>query len=316
LLVPLWFAFQSLVQGETCPAPVDVEARVRVILHLSPEQELSEGFIVERHEAGLYVELRSADSTLIGQRTLPTAGTCDELAQAAAVVLSTWLSDVHPDFAGALPAPVPQPEPEPQPEPQPEPPPPRTRSTEDSKLQARPTSPPAPPPGRPTPRAWDLALGLGSDFTGGHFALALPFSVGYLAVGGGFGLAAMTIATPSRKDPLGPGQVNWRRWPLGVGPSLRVGQPRLAWDFSPGVAVGWLHVSGTNFDHTSQQDGVVWGGYLNLRASSRGPHWGVFALADAQFYPGEARVYVTGISAAWTVPALSLALAVGVDFSP
>jgi hypothetical protein len=309
LLVPLWFAFQSLVQGETCPAPVDVEARVRVILHLAPEQELSEGFIVERHEAGLYVELRSADGALIGQRTLPSAGSCDELAQAAAVVLSTWLSDVHPDFAGALPERAPEPEPEPEPEPAPAPPP-------KPKPKPEPEQRAAPPPSPPTPRTWDLALGVGSDLSGGHFTLALPLTVGYVAVVDGFGVSAMTIATPSRQEPLGPGQVNWRRWPFGVGPSLRVGSPGLAWDLSLGGALGWLHLAGTNFDHTSQKNGVVWGGYLNFRVSSRGPHWGIFALADAQFYPGEARVSVTGIRESWPVPPLSLALAVGVDFSP
>ena len=106
------FAFQSLVVGETCPAAVDVESRVRAILHLAPEQELSEHFAVERHEAGLYVELRLADATLVGQRTLPAEGNCDELAQAAAVVLSAWLSDVHPDFAGVLPPAAPQRAPE------------------------------------------------------------------------------------------------------------------------------------------------------------------------------------------------------------
>ena len=61
---------------------------MHVILHLRPEQALSEHFVVERHEAGLYVELRSADSTLIGERTLPAEGSCDELAQAAAVILN------------------------------------------------------------------------------------------------------------------------------------------------------------------------------------------------------------------------------------
>ena len=88
LLVPLWLAFEALAVGETCPASVDVQTRVRSILHLAPEQTLSESFLVERHESGLYVELRGNDAAVIGQRTLPLAGSCDELAQAAAVVLA------------------------------------------------------------------------------------------------------------------------------------------------------------------------------------------------------------------------------------
>jgi hypothetical protein len=242
---------------------------------------------------------------------LPAQGSCDELAQAAAVILSAWLSDVHPDFAGALPERAP--EPEPQPEPQPEPPAPPPKPQPAPAPQAQPPAPRAPH----TPRRWDLALGIGGDLSGGRFTVALPLTVGYRPVSGGFGFSAMAIATPSRQEPLGPGQVSWRRWPLAVGPSLRLGSPRLAWDFDPGVAVGWLHVAGTNFDHTSQKDGADWGGYLNVRVSSRGRHWGVFGLADAQFYPGKADVYVSGIpDAPWTVPGLSLVLAVGVDFSP
>jgi hypothetical protein len=307
LLVPIWLTLQTLAAGENCPALVDVEARVRVILHLAPEQKLSEGFVVERHEAGLYVELRGADSTLIGERTLPEQGSCDELAQAAAVILSAWLSDVHPDFAGALPD---RAEPEPQPEPSAAAPPPKPKP-------APPRRPPPPPPATSrTLRGWDLGLGLGSDLTGGRFTVALPLTVGYGSVTSGFGVSAMTIVTPSRQSPLPPGQVSWRRWPLGVGPNLRVGGLRLAWDFNPGVAVGWLHVAGSNFDHNSPKDGLDFGGYFNVRVSSRGRHWGIFGLADAQFYPGGANVYVTGITPTWTVPGLSLALAVGIDFSP
>ena len=119
MLIPVLFALQSLAAGETCPAAEDVQAKVRTILHLAPEQQLTESFLVERHEAGLYVVLKAADASVIGERTLPLEGSCDELAQAAAVVLSAWLTDVHPDFAGALPAPVPAPAPEPQPPPEP-----------------------------------------------------------------------------------------------------------------------------------------------------------------------------------------------------
>ena len=165
MLVPVWFAFQALAIGETCPASVDVEARVRTILHLKAEQELSESFLVERHEAGLNVELRGADASTIGQRTLPTEGSCDELAQAAAVVLSAWLTDVHPDFAGALPAPEPKPGPEPPPEPKSELEPPKPPPVTETK---------APPPKSPAPvtaRAWDFALGIGADYSASHAAL-------------------------------------------------------------------------------------------------------------------------------------------------
>jgi hypothetical protein len=311
LLVPVWFAFQSLVQGETCPAAVDVEARVRVILHLAPERELSEGFVVERHESGLYVELRSADSTLIGQRTLPTQGSCDELAQAAAVVLSAWLSDVHPDFAGALPEPPPPAEPAPEPEPGPEPPPPPARKPQ---RQAPPQPPPPPTPS--TPHGWDFALGVGADLSGAKLAVAAPLSISYGAVTRGFGASFLAIATPPREQPFGPGQISWWRWPFGVGPSFRLTAANLAWELSAGPALGWLRAQGAGYDHNFTKGGTDWGGYLSLRASSRGQHWGLFGLANAQIYPADTSVSVSGVGGSWPVPRFSLGLAVGARFSP
>ncbi len=310
MLVPVLFAFQSLVVGENCPAAVDVEARVRTILHLTPEQELSEGFAVERHEAGLYVELRSADSTLIGQRTLPAEGSCDELAQAAAVVLSAWLSDVHPDFAGALPPGV-APEPEPAPAPEPAPPPP---------LPAPRVAPAPPPPRVAAPaRAWDLALGIGGDLAGGEPALAGYVGVGYGARATGWGGALMLAPALARNESLGqgPGSVQWRRWPVGVGPSLRLAQGSVDWDFTAGPALAWLHLVASQLQRLNPpQNGALWGGFLNLRLASHARPWGVFGLLDAQLYPKRVTVHATNVSPDYVLPIWGLSLAVGARFSP
>jgi hypothetical protein len=304
LLVPVWLAFQALAVGETCPSSLDVEARVRTILHLRAEQELSESFLVERHEAGLYVELRAADATSIGQRTLPADGSCDELAQAAAVVLSSWLTDVHPDFAGALPPPpAPQPEPEPEPEPAPTPAP---------RIKTPP--PPAPAP-IITPRSWDFAFGIGGDYSGAQAALAGFVGAGYLARERGVGVSAMVMPMLSRQHSLGPGTVDWRRWPLGVGPALRLGVAGAAVDASAGPALAWLHFAGDHFDANDVRDGVAWGGFLNLRVSSRADRWGVFGLLDAQVYPA-VTVAARDVQQEWSLPPLSLALVVGARFSP
>ncbi len=307
LLVPVLFAFQSLVVGENCPAPVDVEARVRTILHLTPEQELSEGFAVERHEAGLYVELRSADSTLIGQRTLPGEGNCDELAQAAAVVLSAWLSDVHPDFAGALPAPAPpEPKAKPAPDPAPALPPPPV---------AKP-APPPPPPLLHSPNAWDIALGIGGDLSGAQPALAGYLGVGYGARQNGWGLTSFVAPTLTRAESLRPGTAEWRRWPLGIGPSLRQASAGVLWDFNVGASLAWLHFDGSDLQHTSPHDGAQWGGFLNVRVANRSLPWGIFGLLDAQVFPAKVRVTATNVGRDYVLPLFGLALAVGVRFSP
>jgi hypothetical protein len=292
---------------------VDVEARVRTILHLPVEQELSEGFVVERHEAGLYVELRSADNAVIGQRTLPAEGNCDELAQAAAVVLSAWLSDVHPDFAGALPpatepapALVPVPELAPVAVPAPVP-----------VLPAR-AAPPPPASPLPPPRRLELALGAGADISEKGIALGGFLLGDYASPRRGLGLSAIAGVVWPRQESLGVGFVEWRRWSFGIGLSLRESIDDIRWEVSAGPSVGWLHFVGSNFDHPSSQDGVDWGAFLNLRASSRGRRAGVFGLGNAQLFPADSGAYARGEGGPWfvRVPSFSLGLAVGAWLAP
>lgn len=314
LLVPFWLAFEALAVGETCPASVDVEARVRAILHLSPEQTLSESFLVERHESGLYVELRSSDTAVIGQRTLPAAGSCDELAQASAVVLAAWLTDVHPDFAGALPAPPPEQPAEPKAE-EPSPEEPKPASSGASLKSAEHPPPPLPPP-PPKRYLWDFALGVGADYAAGELALAGYVSAGLAPESGGLGLGLMAIPSASRERALGPGNFEWRRWPLGLGPTWRLVSPSVVVDVSAGAALAWLHFSGSVFDRTFQPNGAAWGGFLSLRASTQGRHWGALWWLEGQYYPAESKVYASGVDAQWVLPKTSLGAFVGVRFSP
>jgi hypothetical protein len=306
LVAPLVFAFTSLVAGETCPAPVDVEARVRAILHLAVEQQLSEGFVVERRESGLYVELRSADSTLIGQRTLPVEGSCDELAQAAAVVLSAWLNDAHPDFAGALPPTTP---PGPEPAPPPEPvavPKPAPAPVAAPALDAAPS------------RRFELGLGVGADLSGESFVPTAFVVGGFVPVAGGFGVSGVLGASSSRELSLGPGRVAWRRWPFGLGPSYRAATSRVSFEANVGPALAWLHLDGSNFAQSSTQNGVEPGAFLQLRADSRGSRWGVFGLANAQYYPLDSGASASSPDERWfaPVPRFSVGLAVGAWLLP
>lgn len=314
MLFPLWLAFEALAVGETCPASVDVETRVRAILHLTAEQTLAESFLVERHESGLYVELRGVDANVIGQRTVPSAGSCDELAQAAAVVLAAWLTDVHPDFAGALPPP---PVEEPKPEEPPAEEPPVEKKPEPIAFAGKAAQGDEPVNATPAARyVWDFALGLGADYSASELALAGVVGVGLLPEKSGLGLSAFAVATTSRQRALGPGTFDWRRWPLGLGPTLRLSRPAFVLDASAGPAVAWLHFSGSVFDRNFQPNGAVWGGFLNLRAATGGRHWSAFGALQGQYYPAESRVYASGVQDDWALPQLSLGAFVGARFSP
>ena len=310
LLVPVLIALESLAVGETCPAAVDVEARVRTILHLTPEQRLTESFLVERREAGLHVVLHGADSGVIGQRTLPLEGNCDELAQAAAVVLSAWLTDVHPDFAGALPArpklttePPPAPA-EPEPEPQRQPPKPTARPRPVRVRAAKPIT-----------YRFEAGLGLAADLTDEAFAPAAVATAGYTAQDKGFGVVALLAATIAREDAHAPGQILWWRWPAALGPSYRLSSSALSADLSAGPLAAWLHLKGLDFTTNITQDVLTWGGFATLRVSGRSRPFAPFGLLNLQIYPADAAAIVQGIKPQWPIPRWSLLASLGARFS-
>jgi len=306
-------AFTSLVLGETCPAPTDVEQRVRAILHLSAEQRLDESFLVERHEAGLFVELRGVDSTIIGQRTLPSDGSCDELAQAAAVVLSAWLTDVHPDFAGALPKPEPASEPEPVPAKAPEPAPlPTPVAASDAPARVTALAP-SPPPVRRGSLHWELSLGAGADMTARQLALAGLASLAYLPAKSGWGAGLYVLLDGSRRQSLGAGAVSWSRWPVACGPTLRVASSWMTLDFSAGPALSWVRLGGRDFDDNSSYSTPSWSGFFSARLASGGP-FGVFGQGLGQVYLGRPTA-VFG-EAEYRLPRVGAAVLLGAHWSP
>lgn len=311
MLIPILFALQGLAAGETCPASGDVQARVRTILHLAPEQQLTESFLIERHEAGLYVVLKAADASVIGERTLPLEGSCDELAQAAAVVLSAWLTDVHPDFAAALPAPTTGPAAEPQTAPQSEQP----AAPEPAPRKPAPVFPVR--PSAPTnPGRFDWGLGAGADVASVGFAPAALASAGYGFEVSGLGISLFAAVSSSREQELGPGNVEWRRWPLTLAPRWRLTQWGLRWDVSAGPTVAWLHLVGKNFTDQATEDGAAFGGSLTIRAAGQGS-WAPFGLANLQFYPGDSVAYITAGTGRqeFVLPSLTFLVTAGLRFS-
>jgi hypothetical protein len=204
------------------------------------------------------------------------------------------------------PAPEPEPEPQPQPEPKPKPKPPE--------LVPPPPAPLTPPVS--IEHRWQFLLGAGGDLSNGALAPTLLTGASYGAEVSGFAVSARALITLPRKQPLDPGQVSWRRWPLGVGPTLRLETPTLALALSAGPAVAWLHLAGDSFDHDTSQDGAAWGGFAEVLVSGKGRPFTPFAAFVAQFYPKDTEVYVTRLAQRWVLPPLSLSITVGARFVP
>lgn len=302
MLIPFAFALTQLVEGETCPAPGDVERRVRAILHLSDEQMLSETFLAERREAGLFVELRGADSTSIGERLLPSEGSCDELAQAAAVVLSAWLTDVHPDFALDVPAASPPTE---TPAPPSPPPPSPPRVTVPLRAERAPRL-------ALTRYRFEMEVGAGAGIADGRWTLAGSVAAAVVP-GSGLGARSTVLVDTARREPLGGGSVTWRRWPVSLGPVLRFNANGVVYDVSLAPALVWLRVAGADFEPNRSRNAFTWAGVGEVRAASRG-RFGWFAALQGQAYLVDSSAYVGGDE--YQLPRFALTLWAGARLAP
>jgi hypothetical protein len=281
---------------------------VRAILHLEEEQVLTEKSVVQRREAGLFVELRDALGIVIGERLLPKEGSCEELAQAAAVVLSAWLSDVHPDFAPGLPVPEPLPalgEEEQQPPPTASPPsepPPR-----DAPLRPIELRPARSFRSLPNRRRWQLDAGAGVGVIGGEPSLAGSLGASWVPARG-WGVRAGVLVDAVRRAELDPGSVRWRRWPLSVGPTWCLSTDAVELDLTVAPALSWLRVSGADFEPVKTQSDVTWALAVDARVASRAA-LGWFAAASGQVYLGESTAFAG--AAEYALPRLVVTLLVG-----
>jgi hypothetical protein len=253
------------IRSETqCPAAEQVEERVRHILDLKDER-IEERAIITRQERSLRVVFRAADGRDLAERVLSTDASCEDLAQAVAIVLATWISDVHPEYLGALPQPEGGSAANP-------PAPPSTAGDTRGDVPTAPTATTrfsndiAPPDARPSesvPRRFELGLGVGAALP--QASAAASILAAWVPTGSGLGLAAAaTIATP-REEPLADGRLQWRRWPVAGGLVLRAPVGRVVLDLVAGGALAWSHLTGRGFPSTSSADDFTLGAFASLR---------------------------------------------------
>jgi hypothetical protein len=272
LLWPFVLAQTLVTSAQDCPAASSVEARVREVLGLragSPAFE--ERATIDRDGASLRVTLRTHDGRVLGDRRLQADGSCQDLVGVVAVVLAAWLSDVHPEFVGALPAPAP--------------------------LPAPPSAPaPIAPPGesieaRRPPRQWVLGAGIGADFSSLAPAPFVALGVGWIPERSGLGAALAATLVGARSEDLSTGSVRHWRWPLELGPVLRVPVGSAALDFGAGAALAWLHLEGSGFASSASHDAFHAGGFISTRISMRSDRFAPFAEVTGVFW-GSTQAFV------------------------
>lgn len=269
---------------------------------------------VARDADSLLVLLRAADGSVLGERRVTAEGTCEEQARAVSVILGTWITDIHPEYRTALPvpeptAPVDEPEPAPAPPAAPPSPPP----------------PPAPPPPRVTPERpraqattwhWSGGAALGVEVSDASAVFVGALSSSYAPDGTGFGGAAFALlAAPARRS-VGSGSADALRWPLGLGPLLRVQAPRAYLDVSAGPTLAWLHIAGAEFVENRTANDVVAGAFGRARVGVRWRSWRPFLEAGILGWFGSAKVVARSPDAELELAAYEPFFLVGAALEP
>jgi hypothetical protein len=222
------------VEGDAvCPTAADVATRLGALLPARATDEAPDVARLELRGGVLLVTLARPDGSPIGERAIDRSFACADLASAAAVVVATWESDVHPEFRLASP-----------------PPPPPSATPP-------PVAPPvvtAVPASRRTAASWDLGAALSGSLAPGSGGTAPALGalvVGSWTPGGGRLGARLALSGVSERElPLGAEHVRWQHLAAALGPQIRLPLASAPWvvDLHAEAVAGWLVASGQGFD--------------------------------------------------------------------
>jgi hypothetical protein len=183
-----------------CPSAKDVSARIGRLLPAVATGSAADLARVDDGGDVVRVSLRRPDGSLIGARELARKSSCADLAAAAAVVLASWESDVHPEFRTSLP-------------------PPRAAPADVAAVSA----PPKPQPPRSSFELGAALTGSVAPSGSGTGAAAGALVVaGAAPARGPIGARLALAAGTERELPLGTGHVRWRHLVAALGPDARV----------------------------------------------------------------------------------------------
>lgn len=286
-----------VVEGDTaCPTPAEVAARVATLLPAGGGTEPADVARIEVEAGTMRVTLTRPDGATLGERAIDGTFPCADLAEAAAVVLATWESDVHPEYRAA-------------------PPPPPAPGAPAVAVVAAP-----PPPAPRAPAAYDLGAAVAGSLapsSGGAAPALGALAVGSWTPSGRLGLRGAVQWTAERELELGAGAVGWRRVTAALGPQLRFTTAGTRWalDFHAEGLAAWLTASGSGFTRDRQGDSFDPGLGAGVRALWFGRQGLVpwLELAGAGWLRSQTAFATPGVDAV-TLPRLEATLALGLSF--
>lgn len=285
--------------GTACPALADVQARLQALLPGAPAggADADVARIVDA-DGAVRITLLAPDGATLGERVLERGFPCEDLAAAAAVVIATWETDVHPEFAARLEVAAPPPEPPPAP----------------ALVRVA-----TPPPPVAVPPAWSLGAGvLGTLAPSGgdaHPAGGARLDAAWLGAGGHWGTRLGLSTTASRRLALPSGTAAWRRTAVSAGVLRRLTAPGrpLAFDLHAELLGAWLSITGSGFPTNHDAAAFDVGAALTARLALGGGTLRPWLELGGAVWPRAQVVFEQPSGQAAALPRWEAGLALGVS---
>jgi hypothetical protein len=264
-----------LVRGtSTCPSAIDVAAKLAPLVRVSSgAADVAE---IVREGTTVSVSLARSDGRLIGRQTLE--GTrCDDLADAAAVIVASWENDDARREGLSL------------------------------------ADAPAPPPAAISRgRIWDVALGVGAALAEGSFSPALTANGSVAPQGGPFGLRLGGALAGHGAVDLPHGRVSWTRFAVGGGPKVAWTHAGIVAEGHLGSYFGWVRSAGDGFADNRNDNGFELSFVGSARVAGAGSGLRPWVEAAVAYWPLPVVAYELPGGGEGRLPALSLVVTAGV----
>ena len=310
-----------------CPTAAEVDSRLRTLMPTASGAAERDVATLEEVHARLRVTVRRPDGTTLGQRELDRAHSCRELADATALVIATWESDVHPEFALALP--------------------PLSESANPSapsgvgpagadspavvQRRARPADSATRPVGASLaapPASGRSAFDVGAALVAaaaphtldGAFesdlVAAVSIVAGWVRHGRGPGARVALGAAGDRLIPLGPGEAHWRRATAAIGPQLRFSKlaTTSVLDLHGELIGAALNIHGQRFSVNGDDWSLDVGAGAGARLWIGTGTWRPWLDLSIAYWPTEHVVYAAPSGEAVSLPKVETLLALGMAF--
>ncbi|MGC4119498.1 MAG: hypothetical protein QM765_34000 [Myxococcales bacterium] len=275
-----------------CPSAQEVSSRLELLLGPDSGPALHRATL-HASESGLTLELRDARDVLLATRSLPPAS-CRELAQASAAVLAAWEAELQ-HRARPLSELAPR----------------RHRPIDLSGRESTPTVLLQSAAPEPAGVAMSAELGALLAVSGGSPRPGLWLALAGDAPSRSWGLRLSFCAPAPFRLGLGPGQVEWFRPALGLGPRLRAYDGVVRIEASLDLLGGLLALRGLGFLQDQRASDLEWGARAGLRLAKAFPEVVVWAELSGTLYARRQKVEVLGPNLVAELPQASFALAVG-----